>query len=251
MAKRSKSKRPLRNNPAERLQAAIRLLPFSLIAANGKLEIRQEDEFLASLRTLNEQGFPSRRVIKLNREQLRKLYDRITILLGNIKEFPVSKDPKISRAKALDIAFDVCERMVSHSYNILAAGSLRRKCAEVGDIDFCVIPLRGKGDFLHAVKANIDPAASGDTRITANFRDRQINFLLTTKASWGAALMHITGDKTENIINRKKAKEMGFLLNEEGLFNRNTGRKITGEDEREIYEAIGKDWKSPEERNRK
>ena len=40
----------------------------------------------------------------------------------------------------------------------------------------------------------------------------------------------------------------GFKLNQHGLFERRTGKKVAGKTEEEIYHALGRPWKKPEER---
>ena len=46
---------------------------------------------------------------------------------------------------------------------------------------------------------------------------------------------------------RQKAKELGYKLNQYGLYNKE-GEKIAGPTETGIYEALGWEWCEPEDR---
>ncbi|MBA7703078.1 hypothetical protein ES703_111860 [subsurface metagenome] len=45
---------------------------------------------------------------------------------------------------------------------------------------------------------------------------------------------------------RVVAKKKGFKLTQHGLFKK--GKRVAGRTEREIYKALGRPWKAPEER---
>src|SRR5207237_9891483 len=63
-------------------------------------------------------------------------------------------------------------------------------------------------------------------------------------AAYGAALQYFTGSKAHNVELRQLAQGKKLKLNEYGLF-RGT-RRIAGETEAEIYDALGLDWIPPE-----
>jgi len=42
------------------------------------------------------------------------------------------------------------------------------------------------------------------------------------------------------------AKRKGMLLNQKGLYDRETRKFIVGENEEEIFNALGLEWKEPE-----
>ena len=62
-------------------------------------------------------------------------------------------------------------------------------------------------------------------------------------------MLYATGSKGFNIIMRKKAKEMKMLLNQDGLFDRETNKPIPTANEHDIFETLGMDYKEPWERN--
>ena len=69
-------------------------------------------------------------------------------------------------------------------------------------------------------------------------------------SDYGAQLMTRTGPKGSNMGNRVIAKKKGFKLNQYGLFDRKTGKKLAGKTEESIYDALGKPYKVPEERGK-
>ena len=59
-------------------------------------------------------------------------------------------------------------------------------------------------------------------------------------------MQHFTGSKAHNIVVRDRALQRGLKLNEYGLFNLEDDRRIAGESEEGIYEALGLSWIEPE-----
>ena len=65
----------------------------------------------------------------------------------------------------------------------------------------------------------------------------------------GSALLYFTGSKGTNVYMRSEAKRKGFLLNEHGLFDIKTGRKVIDHPtEEEIFERLGIPYIPPERR---
>ncbi len=64
--------------------------------------------------------------------------------------------------------------------------------------------------------------------------------------SRGAAMQYFTGSKAHNIVIRDRAVQRGLKLNEYGLFTVEDDRRIAGESEEGIYEALGLQWIAPE-----
>jgi DNA polymerase/3'-5' exonuclease PolX len=104
-------------------------------------------------------------------------------------------------------------------------GSYRRGCADSGDIDLLI-----KGDdkfnlidfvhFLTDEKFLVDHLTEkGTTKYmgVTNTKNR-IDIRFVPKESWGAALMYFTGSKTFNMLVRAKALEMGYTLEEYGVY---------------------------------
>ncbi|MFA5174325.1 MAG: hypothetical protein WC438_04050 [Candidatus Pacearchaeota archaeon] len=124
-------------------------------------------------------------------------------------------------------------------------GSIRRKSKNPRDIDLVVIPknkdkikefLSKKGKFLYG----------GEQK--AGFRIEGVNIQLyyTILEEWGATLLAFSSKRGSGIGLRIVARTKGFKLNQHGLFKK--GKRIAGKTEEEIYRALGRSWKKPENR---
>lgn len=87
---------------------------------------------------------------------------------------------------------------------------------------------------------------------------RRIDFLLVPWDELGAALIYFTGNDIFNRSMRLLARKKGMRLNQRGLYKDvmrkgaeklNEGTKISGSEEREIFEILGVPYRGPTERN--
>lgn len=131
-------------------------------------------------------------------------------------------------------------------------GSVRRQRPEVGDLDIIVDGPLGLLRSSAAAGAGFRWVEGGDEKATLAYEPTgarfaiQINILRTGPERWGAAMLYFTGPAGYNIAYRARAKRMGMLLNENGLFR--LGQCIASKTEEDIYKALGKKYKSPEDR---
>ena len=126
-------------------------------------------------------------------------------------------------------------------------GSIRRKVANPTDIDIILIPNDFKIDQLKPLISKLGTVTkSGDKYVSIIINGIQCDIYLATEQDWGAQLMTRTGPWTSNLGNRTLAKNKGMLLNQYGLWH--NGKKIAGETEQGIFEALGKPYKPPEQR---
>lgn len=146
------------------------------------------------------------------------------------------------------IASSVIEKLESYCSRIEVAGSIRRKKGLVNDIDLVLIaedPWR-----LHAELSKMGTiVAGGDKLIRVRTATFQLDIYMATSETWATLLLIRTGSKENNIRLCSRAKEMGWHLaaNGDGLFNE-SGRRIAGDTELSIYNALGLPWQRPEER---
>ncbi|NOX57388.1 MAG: DNA polymerase/3'-5' exonuclease PolX [Planctomycetes bacterium] len=133
------------------------------------------------------------------------------------------------------------------------AGSLRRGCETIGDIDLLCACDDGEaliGYFLeHPSKRRV--LASGSTKgsMTVEVRDNkemQVDLRVVPKASFGAALQYFTGSLDHNVHLRGMAQKNGYKLNEWGLYQGE--EQIAGSDEAEVYKQLGLKFIPPEVR---
>lgn len=129
------------------------------------------------------------------------------------------------------------------------AGSLRRWKDTIGDVDILVTckkdaPVMDRFVKYPDVKEII---AKGDTKSTAILKSGlQIDVRVLDEKSFGAALQYFTGSKSHNIAIRDRAKKMGLKISEYGVFEEKTGKKVAGENEEDVYKAVGLPWIPPE-----
>ena len=132
---------------------------------------------------------------------------------------------------------------------IEVAGSHRRRRETIGDLDILVTSTGGDSarvmDRFVKYGEVAEVISKGETRSTVKLRGGlQVDLRAVEPAAYGAALQYFTGSKAHNVELRQVAQGKKLKLNEYGLF-RGT-RRIAGETEAEIYEALGLDWIPPE-----
>ncbi|MCX6750701.1 MAG: hypothetical protein NTZ83_04545 [Candidatus Pacearchaeota archaeon] len=126
-------------------------------------------------------------------------------------------------------------------------GSIRREEKHPFDIDIVLIPkdrvklekfMKTKGKFIQG----------GEHESTWIIKGVKVELYYTNEEEWGAELLAYSSRKGAGIGLRIKARMKGFKLTQHGLFIRKTGKRIAGRTEMEIYHALGKHYKRPENR---
>lgn len=101
------------------------------------------------------------------------------------------------------------------------AGSLRRGCETIGDIDLIAVTSDASG-LVEAFTGRPDVAkvlAAGDTKAAVRLTsDIQVDLRIVDDAVFGATLLYFTGSKEHNVLLRERARAMELRLNEYGLF---------------------------------
>ncbi|AZH24922.1 DNA polymerase/3'-5' exonuclease PolX [Haloplanus aerogenes] len=131
------------------------------------------------------------------------------------------------------------------------AGSLRRWRETIGDVDVLVASSTGEA----AVDAFLDWAAvderieSGTTKASVRARDMRVDLRVVVPEEFGSALQYFTGSKDHNVHLRNLAIDRDLKMNEYGVFDvsevedadeagQRAGRRIGGETEAEMYDAL-------------
>ena len=118
------------------------------------------------------------------------------------------------------------------------AGSLRRMCETIGDIDLLVAstepgPVMDAFTSLSAVDRIL---AKGETKSSIlTTKGLQVDLRVVAPEVWGAALIYFTGSKAHNIRIREMAVRRGLKLSEYGLFRAKGEKLIVAESEEEVY----------------
>jgi len=131
------------------------------------------------------------------------------------------------------------------------AGSYRRQTPTVGDLDILVTGDLNNDRLLKAVQkefGEITVLGSGETKISFVIfpNNLQVDIRFLPKESYGAALLYFTGSKDFNVKMRKKAIQLGYLLNEYALFK--DGEYYKGATEEEVFETLGMKYVEPRKR---
>jgi DNA polymerase (family 10) len=132
---------------------------------------------------------------------------------------------------------------------LACAGSLRRMVDTIGDLD--LLAASTKADAV--VKAFcelplvLEVLAAGPVKASVLVQgELQVDLRIVEPQSWGAALIYFTGSKAHNIQLRELAIRRGWKLNEYGLFDERTGRRLAGDEEDEVYRALDLAYIPPE-----
>lgn len=134
---------------------------------------------------------------------------------------------------------------------IIPVGSIRRnyenKEYKTKDIDLLITKKIHK-DELKNIKG-IDILSGGDVNTKIIYCGIKIDlFVLLDPKTWGAGILHYTGNFRGNILLRKKAIKLGYKLSQNGLVKEN-GKIIPTYTERELQRKLGVTERKPSERN--
>jgi DNA polymerase (family 10) len=127
------------------------------------------------------------------------------------------------------------------------AGSIRRRCETVGDVDVLVAssaPQEVSRAFERLPEVE-KLVAQGPTKTVARLvNGLDADLRVVAPESFGAALIYFTGSKAHNVALRKIALAKQLKLNEYGLFRGD--ERVAGRTEEEVYAALGMQWVPPE-----
>jgi DNA polymerase (family 10) len=151
----------------------------------------------------------------------------------------------------LPIAKEIQEKLrnLEAVTRISLAGSIRRRKETVGDVDILVTsqqPTKVMNFFtqLSQVKRVLAKGKTKSTVVLTN--NLQVDLRVMEEESFGSALQYFTGSKEHNIRLREMALSKNWKLSEYSLLNKENNEKIAGENEEEIYKALGLSYIEPE-----
>lgn len=152
--------------------------------------------------------------------------------------------------RAQSIASEIVERLRPYCQEIEVAGSIRRKKRFVRDIDIVLVARDPWG-----LRTAINELASSFTRqgskmLSFSYQKAQVDIYFASPETWATLLLIRTGSTAHNIHLCAVAKHKGWHLraNGEGLFDEN-GKRIAGDTEQSIFQALGVPYQEPEERD--
>ncbi len=151
----------------------------------------------------------------------------------------------------LSFATEIAEELATYiGGEVTAAGSVRRGKETIGDVDLLVTGQDADHvlkHFLQHPKVH-EVLAHGENKASARvgLEGIQVDVRALPRESFGAALQYFTGSKEHSIVLRQRALRQGLTLNEYGLAKVDTGERVAGLTEEEIYETLGLAWIPPE-----
>ena len=127
------------------------------------------------------------------------------------------------------------------------AGSFRRRCATIGDLD--IVTASGDApavlERFFAFRTILKTLGAGETRASVVLDGGlQVDLRVVPRSSWGAALLYFTGSQAHCVHVRRTAQSLGLLLNEYGLYR--GAEVVAGAEEEEVYRGLGLSWIPPE-----
>lgn len=144
-------------------------------------------------------------------------------------------------------------------------GSYRRGSKDSGDIDICISDPKNDSNvfvkFIDALiekKILIEVLSRGKTKSLGISKlrrkpARRIDFMFTKSEELAFALLYFTGSKSFNTVMRKRALDLGYSMNEHGLYKMTDGKKGAKLEkhfptEKSVFDFLGMVYKGPTER---
>lgn len=128
-----------------------------------------------------------------------------------------------------------------------AAGSFRRGCDTVGDLDILI----EAGQRENAARKLVEyegvstVVARGEEKVSIRLNDGfRIDFRFFDKENFGSALLYFTGSKEHGVALRRRAIKKDWKLNEYGLSSGD--KRLAGRTEESVYTRLGLAWIPPE-----
>jgi DNA polymerase (family X) len=216
--------------------------PATLKTLHDKLRISNREDLIEALEKGKLQGIKGfgerkienmKRALKLYKEAKRMLL-KDAEKIGNEILDEIKKLPGVQKAEL--------------------AGSLRRKKETIGDIDIIIMAepqYRKKivGRFITLPQVE-KVLAKGTTKASVVLKKEnvQVDIRLVHDYEYGAAMLYFTGSKEHNIKLRTIARDRGYKINEYGIFDVASGKRLTGSTEEEIYRFLNLKYIPPEQR---
>lgn len=129
------------------------------------------------------------------------------------------------------------------------AGSIRRMRETIGDIDIlctCYNPKKVIDVFCSMPQVK-EVKAKGTTKAVVILKTGlEADLRVVEPRDYGAALHYFTGNKAHNIKIRTLGVKKGIKINEYGIFKKDSGERIGGEKEEEVFNIVGLPYIEPE-----
>lgn len=172
---------------------------------------------------------------------------QVLAALARLKE----RRERVPLAALLPLAGAVLEHMRRHPAvtDAAIAGSVRRRKEEVSDLDLVCAATDMPAVMEHFVRMPLggEVLQQGERFSSVSTGlGRRVDLRLVEPGEFAAALHHFTGSKEYNEQLRALAEDRGYLVNEYGLEERETGARCLPHSEAELYRMLGLPYVAPE-----
>jgi DNA polymerase (family X) len=134
-------------------------------------------------------------------------------------------------------------------HKVEIAGSLRRLKAIVHDLDLVTATNdpNGVAEFFKGLPLVEQVTTAGDTKISVVLKSGiSVDLRIVKPQEFPHALQHFSGSKEHNTKLRHIAKQLGYKVNEYGLFREQEDQPEYCQDEAGIYQKLGMSYIAPE-----
>ena len=160
---------------------------------------------------------------------------------------------KISRSAVKEALKDIIPLLTQFCFKNKICGSYRRGLSKISSLDIVIIPA-----MTHQITMskeaeelfNLIKSRNKKTHTVFQTTEGPIKctFYIAEECDWGAQIITWTGNASMNILMRGRAKNLGYKLNQYGLWENEF--RIAGKTERGIFRKINLTWAEPRQRNR-
>ena len=206
--------------------------PATLRTLNQQLKIYKKEDLIQALKKnqlKNVKGFGDKKIEQIQRAL--KLYKQPTRM-------------QLKEAEKIGTAILELIKTIPGVEKAVLAGSLRRKKATIGDIDIVLQAKYGHRKKIVDQLIHLPPIdrvlSKGITKASVLLKHSgiQVDIRLVNSLEFGATLLYFTGSKEHNIKLRSIAKNSGYKINEYGLFDIKTDKRLAGATEEEMYHLL-------------
>jgi DNA polymerase (family 10) len=181
-----------------------------------------------------------------------KLTDAVLFAVGKTR-VPHGEAKALANA-VIDAMRPAAQKCFPEGVQFEVCGSIRRKAVDSKDVDIVCVAKSPESratlinEFVKLgtmIKSGEDRAS---IRFSHNGRTMQVDLWVVPPESFGAAICYATGSKAHNIELRAMASKRGLLINEFGIYEVATNKKLGGHYEQDIYRILEISYVEPHER---
>jgi DNA polymerase (family X) len=177
-----------------------------------------------------------------------KTEERVLAALANPRP---KVEQKILLGRVLPALEEALAALREHpaAQHVSEAGSVRRRCETVRDVDLIATATDPSALTAHfaALEWVAEVVAEGGTKATVVSHDGlRLDLRVVSPENYGNLLQHFTGSAAHNLALREDAVRRGLSVSEYGVETSDTGEVFKTESEEDLYAHLGYAWIPPE-----